>query len=308
MKKKSVLWLLPLAVALLIGSPSALFAKEKAPKAPKEAKAPKESKKDKAAREAAEALAVPPAIETDAEAPVPVENAAIPPASTPTPLSAADSTGVKQADELIGSSTPSDAKLLSDIRDRLNASNSEKVPGWILDPAIIDLGKDADGNPLLLKDYYIGIGSAKGSSDRVSIQMADARARQDIAFQLGVQVRAMITDYAKNVGLEGGEFDEIQTSESEMIGQQLTKKELTNLAVNKREKNDGTWWVIVTMPRKAGNIAATQQAIDDVSKAPQKYAEKAQEMVKLMDEQLAKLKDEQSEKAPTLKPTVEIEE
>jgi hypothetical protein len=152
------------------------------------------------------------------------------------------------------------------------------IPDWVLSP-----------DPDEQNNMVIGIGSAKASSDQVSIQMAEARARQDIAFQLNAQIKAQITDYAENEG-SGSEYDLSQTSVTERIGQQLTNIELKGVKVAKRERDrNGTWWVKVTWSKDQANKTASvlTQNIIEVAPTPTP-AEKAVEAVRLMDEQLEK--------------------
>jgi hypothetical protein len=140
------------------------------------------------------------------------------------------------------------------------------------------------------EDAIVGIGSANNSTDQMSLQMADARARQDIAFQLSAQVQAMITDYAR----QAGTIDETTALQlSETVGRQLANTTLTGARPEKREKSpDGTWWVMVTY-NKADAAKIAGGLIDSEAA---RYAEfKAMEATKLMDAQLEKA---------ALKPTV----
>ena len=140
-------------------------------------------------------------------------------------------------------------------------------------------------NPPIRDDAIIGIGRAGNQNEQLSLQMADSRARQDIAFQLSAQVQAMITDYAREAGTIA-EATALQLSET--VGRQLTNTTLNGARPEKREKTpDGTWWVMVTYPKaEAAKIAA---GLIDSEAA--RYAEfKAMEAAKLMDAQLEKAK------------------
>ena len=145
-------------------------------------------------------------------------------------------------------------------------------------------------NPPLRDDAIGGIGSAKNSTDQLSIQMADARARQDISFQLTAQAKAMITDYARDAGTVD---EQTALALSEVVGRQLTNNTLSGARPEKREKAaDGTWWVMVSYNK--ADAAKTAGSLIDSEAA--RYAEfKAMEAVKMMDAQLEKAE---------LKPTV----
>ena len=180
------------------------------------------------------------------------------------------------------------------------------VPSWVLAP------DGADG-------VIVGIGSARGSTTQLSIQMAEARARQDIAFQLSTQVDAIITDYANNVGNQGdetqkGEFNLLQASKTEMIGRQMANITLAGVKVTKRARtSDNTWWVEVTWTGAQARQAVADAAMAVAEEAARRAAEEqladlgtnssvtpvpaaaaadieraAQEAVRQMDEYLAK--------------------
>ncbi|GHV87525.1 hypothetical protein AGMMS50255_8210 [Spirochaetia bacterium] len=261
MKKNPVLWLLPLAAALFIYSPSALFAG---------------GKKDRAVTTAP---AVPATIkdETVVVPPIPSEPLAVQPEKAPAVAPEAVTSGASIL-STPGSSYPS----FTAPADRERAEGNTAIPLWVLEP-------DAD----LQDKFVIGIGSAKSSTDQLSIQMAEARARQDIAFQLDVQVKARITDYAENEGkgnvVGKEEYDFSQDSVTERIGEQLTNIDLKGVRVAKREKdaNTGAWWVQVLWSKPQADKAAADIAQNviaaEVGPGP---AERARQAAKRMDEQL----------------------
>jgi hypothetical protein len=159
----------------------------------------------------------------------------------------------------------------------MGCASAPAVPEFVLNPPIRD-------------DAIIGIGRAKNIEEQMSIQMADARARQDIAFQLSAQVQAMITDYAR----QAGTIDETTALQlSETVGRQLANITLTGARPEKREKSpDGTWWVMVAYSK--ADAAKTAASVIDSEAA--RYAEfKAMEATNLMEAQLEKAQ---------LKPTV----
>jgi hypothetical protein len=274
MKKSSVLWLLPLAAALLVGFPSTLFAGGK-----KEAKSP--------------VLEVPAVITPELTAPT-VPSQTYPPeiddriaSDLGDTISGAPESGDR---ENYGSFLPS---FVSPAVQATAREGDSAIPEWVLNPLILE--KEVPG--IKLDEVVVGIGSAKSSTDQLSIQVAEARARQDIAFQLTAQIKARITDYAENEG-NVGEFDISQSAVTERIGQQMTEIELKGIRVVKREKAakpDNTWWVVVTWSKANADKAAadvTRNVIADVKISP---AERAQAAIKLMDEQL---------QSAALKPTV----
>jgi hypothetical protein len=269
MKKPSVLWLLPLAAALLICSPSALFAKGKADK--------------KAKSSASSAPVVPAAIQPDtgpvAEPGVP---SPLPPPEAPSNTSPSDPSDTRATEaKALGS------RYFVEPADREPQSSDTAIPIWVLEP-----------DPKRQEDYVIGIGSAHSSTDQLSIQMAEARARQDISFQLSTQVQAKITDYADNQGkgkptVKGEEeFNFSQDSVTERIGQQLTDLELKGASVSKRERDPhGVWWVEVLWSKEKADKAAadiSQNVIEaEIGPGP---AERARIAAQQLNDQLEKAK------------------
>jgi hypothetical protein len=145
------------------------------------------------------------------------------------------------------------------------------IPEWVV-------------NPPLQEDSIFGIGSAKLSSDQRGMEMAEARARQSLAFQLNTNVQAMITDYARDAGTTNN----TATLElAETVGRQLTQTTLVGATPSKREKTpDGTWWVMIDY-KKTDASRAVAGIIDNEAA---RYSEfKAMEALKLMDAQLDKI-------------------
>ncbi|MDR1301585.1 MAG: hypothetical protein LBK43_03835 [Treponema sp.] len=161
--------------------------------------------------------------------------------------------------------------------------------GCTSSPASSKAGGQADlpdfvMNPPLQEDAIFGIGSAKLSSDNQSLTMADARARQSLAFQLNANVQAMITDYARSAGTENSQAS-LEFSES--IGRQLTQTTLSGAIAVKREKaKDGTLWVLMSYSK----ADAAKAAAGIIETEASKYAEfKAMEALKMMDQQLDRI-------------------
>jgi glucan-binding YG repeat protein len=136
------------------------------------------------------------------------------------------------------------------------------------------------------EDVLWGIGTAKQSSEAMSMTMAESRARQNIAFQLSTEVQAMITDYARDAGTTDNQAS-LQLAET--VGRQLTQTTLSGVSPLKRWKaDDGTWWYLVQL-KKADAAQAVAGIIDNEAA---RYAEfKTMEALKMMDAQLAKKND-----------------
>jgi hypothetical protein len=139
-------------------------------------------------------------------------------------------------------------------------------------------------NPPVQEDAIFGIGSAKLSTINQSITMAEARARQSLAFQLNANVQAMITDYTRSAGTENS-MASLEFAES--IGRQLTQTTLNGAVPVKREQaKDGTFWVLFSYSK----ADAAKTAAGIIENEASKYAEfKAMEALKLMDQQLERI-------------------
>jgi hypothetical protein len=158
-------------------------------------------------------------------------------------------------------------------------------PLWVIDPVelekVIDVAK--------LDGVFVGIGSATNPRDYQAIQMAEARARQDIAFQRQALIKAEITDFAKNiVSAKSGSASSSNASEEYMVGQQSVETQLLPVKVLKRQKqvDSDTWWVVVStvIPGKPEAQTTAEPA------GPYTYTPEAMDRVKLMDERLEKNK------------------
>jgi hypothetical protein len=132
------------------------------------------------------------------------------------------------------------------------------------------------------EDALWGIGSAKQSTDNMSMTMAEARARQNIANQLSVEVQGMITDYARDAGTIN---DQTSLALAESVSRQVTDVKLSGAAPITRWKSpNGTWWFRVQL-KKAD---AAKVAADIIDSEAARYAEfKAMEALKMMEAQLA---------------------
>ncbi|GHT58921.1 hypothetical protein FACS1894109_13930 [Spirochaetia bacterium] len=292
MKKSPVLWLLPLAAVLFFTIPSDLFAltaaKEKklaSLQTELQTKGKLSNSKQKnldsllAEKQAEQAAAVnivqPPESIGNQAAADPIQGQPVAPQPVTEPAVISGTSTVEDAKNVRAPSFVKPAEQGQEPGD-------PAIPSWVLDPSLEEQNQ-----------YVIGIGSAKSSSPQLSIQMAEARARQDIAFQLNVQVQGKITDYAENQGNSAGsEYNFSQDAVSQRIGQQLTNIELNGVKVGKREvDHNGTWWVKVLWSKENADKTAA-----DISKTviaevvPLSPAEKAELATKLLDEQLDKAK------------------
>jgi hypothetical protein len=116
----------------------------------------------------------------------------------------------------------------------------------------------------------------------MSKNMAVARARTDIAFQLNASVKAMIIDYAQESGSEGNTQ---ALNFVETISKQIAEIDLQGAKTVKRYvAKDGTWYAMVSYPLNA--------LTDEVGKLFERneaaaFSEfKAQEALKRLDSEL----------------------
>jgi hypothetical protein len=132
------------------------------------------------------------------------------------------------------------------------------------------------------EDVLWGIGSAKQSTDNMSLTLAEARARQNIANQLSVEVQGMITDYARDAGTIN---NQTSLALAETVSRQVTQATLTGVTpITRWRAPNGTWWFRVQL-KKAD---AAQAAAGIIDSEAARYAEfKTMEALRLMDAQLA---------------------
>jgi len=132
-------------------------------------------------------------------------------------------------------------------------------------------------------DSLWGIGSAKQSSQQMSMTTAEARARTSIARQLSVKVQNMFTDY----NLDAGNVkNQANTSLQEDVTRQITDIDVTGARpVQRWQGKDGTWWFLVEM-KKAD---AKKQVASILGNEEAAFAQfKAQQALQMLDAQLAK--------------------
>jgi hypothetical protein len=148
------------------------------------------------------------------------------------------------------------------------AQENANVPEWI--------------NDFPPEDVLWGIGSAKQSTENLSMTMAEARGRQSISYQLNTIARGMITDYARDAGVGN---DQASAQLAEAVGRQLTDSRLVGATPIKRWKAaDGTWWYLV----QYGKAAAAQATANIINSEAARYAEfKTFDALKEMDFELS---------------------
>jgi hypothetical protein len=150
-----------------------------------------------------------------------------------------------------------------------DAGNTADLPPWI--------------NEFPPSDVLWGIGTAKQSSESMSMTTAEARARTAVARQLETKVQAMFTDY----NLDAGNVrNQANASMQEDVSRQITNIDLSGAVPKQRWKaKDGTWWYLVELNKaeaknKVASILGNQEAA---------FAQfKAQQALQMLDAQLAK--------------------
>ncbi|GHV76365.1 hypothetical protein AGMMS49942_11860 [Spirochaetia bacterium] len=122
-----------------------------------------------------------------------------------------------------------------------------KMPKWVTNQDTLRKVLATGGEEK--ETIFVGIGSAKSTRDYQAIQMAEARARQDIAFQRDALIKAEIMDYAKTYdATKGKSQDTLEAFEDSIVGLQSVETSLRSAKVVKRQRvSDGTWWVVVTL-------------------------------------------------------------
>jgi hypothetical protein len=138
-------------------------------------------------------------------------------------------------------------------------------------------------NDFAPEDVLWGIGTAKQSSDQMSMTTAEARGRTSIARQLNSKVDAMFTDYMRDAGTVGSQT---ALSLQEDVSRQVTSMQLNGARPIKRWKApDTTWWYLVEY--KVSDAKAAISAVFN-SEAAQFAEFKADEALRMLDAQLAK--------------------
>jgi hypothetical protein len=138
-------------------------------------------------------------------------------------------------------------------------------------------------NDFAPEDVIWGIGSAKQSSDQMSMTTAEARARVGVARQLNAKVDAMFTDYNRDAGTVGSQT---ALALQENVSREITSMQLNGARPIKRWKApDSAWWYLVEY-----RISDAKAALAPIFTSEEaQYAEfKAEEALRMLDDQLAK--------------------
>lgn len=142
-------------------------------------------------------------------------------------------------------------------------------------------------NPPQSDEVLYGIGSAKTSTDNLSMTLAEDRARLAIASTLSTHVKSMTIDYVKEAGNA--------TSKSslefiERVTENTVDTKVNGAKVIKREKmSDGTWYVLMQMKKSD----AAKLAAEVIESEAASYAQfEAMNAVKRMNDQLKSEKNE----------------
>ncbi|HCC37609.1 MAG TPA: hypothetical protein DEQ14_08325 [Treponema sp.] len=149
------------------------------------------------------------------------------------------------------------------------SSGPETTPAWL--------------NDFPPEDAIWGIGSAKQSSESMSMTTAEARARVSIARQMNTKVQAMFTDY----NLDAGNVDsQASSSMQEDVSRQITNMDVSGARPIQRWKSpDGTWWYLVEF-KKSDAKSAVASILGNEEAAFAQF--KAQQALDMLDTQLAK--------------------
>lgn len=160
-------------------------------------------------------------------------------------------------------------------------SASAKISEEMVDIGDMDV-PDFYINPPLSDTTLYGVGSAKMKQLDASRRNALARARNDIAFQINVQVQASMVDYYQ----ESGTVDTTQAlTFAESISRQISDTTLSGARTEEiAVSDDGTVYALVSYPTENILASAEEAFIRNESAA---FAEfKAQEALKRLDAQL----------------------
>jgi len=164
--------------------------------------------------------------------------------------------------------------VLSLVLISIGCASNAGPGGTNLPPWVNDLPNEGE---------LIGIGSAKQSTESMSMTTAEARARVSIARALNNKVQAMFVDYNLDAGPAG---NQASTSMQEDVSRQVTNMNVSN---SQRTQlwvaPDKTYWIQVTM--KISD--ARNQLSSIIGSEEAAYAQfKAQQALAMMDAQLAK--------------------
>jgi hypothetical protein len=133
------------------------------------------------------------------------------------------------------------------------------------------------------EDAIWGIGTAKQSSESMSMTTAENRARVAVARQLNQKVQNMFTDYNLDAGNAGKQAN---SSLQEEVSRLLTNADLSGARPVKRWKApDGTWWYLVEYKKSDAKKTVAGILVNEEAA----YAQfKSQQALQMMDAQFAK--------------------
>ncbi len=141
-------------------------------------------------------------------------------------------------------------------------------------------------NPPVATDAIYGVGYAKQSTMSLSIKVAEANARADIANQIETTIQAAVTSYAQEAGVD----DNTQTIKfAESITRQITDTTLSGAIVKSRVPvKDGGVWVLMVYSKDALKKSFEEVAKEFERNEDAAFAEfKADQALKKLDYQLA---------------------
>lgn len=144
------------------------------------------------------------------------------------------------------------------------------IPDWYL-------------NPPVAEDSFYGVGSAKMSKLDTSRKMAISRAREDVAFQMESKIKAAITDYAQEAGVDG---ENQVISFVETVSKQITDTTLQGVKTEEVGVGaDGTVYAMVSYPMNKFKETAVSEFQRNEDAA---FAEfKAQQALEQLDSELS---------------------
>jgi hypothetical protein len=118
-------------------------------------------------------------------------------------------------------------------------------------------------NPPLAEDAIYGVGYGDQSTPSLSIKVAEANARADIANQIEAQIKSAVTSYTQEAGVD----DETQVVNfAEQVTRQVTDTTLKGARTKQRAiMDDGSVWVLMEYSKNSF-LQAFEQAADETAK------------------------------------------
>ena len=118
-------------------------------------------------------------------------------------------------------------------------------------------------NPPLADDAIYGVGFGDQSTPSLSIKVAEANARADIANQIEAQIKSAVTSYTQEAGVD----DETQVVNfAEQVTRQVTDTTLEGARTKQRAiMDDGSVWVLMQYSKNSF-LQAFEKAADETAK------------------------------------------